>query len=302
MRQKKLWMLAAVATALMMTACGDSAQKELRAKADQLMEAAHQSKDYGKLLTMADSLEKTGNLSTVKANYWRGYAYDRQKQKDMAERYWRASMEAGENSDDAEDFIMYAKSVSRLANLLSVRGDYKEALKLAVPTVERLEALKCDTTSDYVNLLIYIGCCQAVTGIQVEESNHGFYRAYKKHLENIKKKHNDASYKDAIAGLVNVAHYCVKAKKYQEALYYTRYFGELLGEYEMRPDVDAGYIDRQLGRYDIYKAQAQKGLGMDEEAAETYEAFQETEFSATPEGLALAKDFLGTLGTTESSE
>ena len=101
MRQKKLWMLAAVATALMMTACGDSAQKELRAKADQLMEAAHQSKDYGKLLTMADSLEKTGNLSTVKANYWRGYAYDRQKQKDMAERYWRASMEAGENSDDA---------------------------------------------------------------------------------------------------------------------------------------------------------------------------------------------------------
>lgn len=302
MKQKKLWMLAAVATALMITACGDSSQKEQRAKVDQMMEAAHRAKDYEKLLTLSDSLEKAGSLSPVKANYWRGYAYDRQKQKDMAERCWRASMEAGAKSESEDDLVMYAKTASHLATLLNIKGDYKETLALTVPAVERLEALKCDTTSDYVNLLIYIGCCQAVTGIQVDESNHGFYRAYKKHLENIKKKHNDASYKDAIAGLVNVAHYCVMANKYQEALYYTRYFGELLGEYEMRPDVDAGYIDRQLGRYDIYKAQAQKGLGMDEEAAETYEAFQETEFSATPEGLALAKDFLGTLGTLEKSE
>ena len=70
MKQKKLWMFAAVATALMITACGDSSQKEQRAKVDQMMEAAHRAKDYEKLLTLSDSLEKAGSLSPVKANAW----------------------------------------------------------------------------------------------------------------------------------------------------------------------------------------------------------------------------------------
>ena len=292
MKQEKLWVLAIAITALLTTACGGSKDKELRLQADQIMEATYKAKDYDAILAKADSLEKAGVLSPTKANYWRGYACDRQKQKDKAEQYWKASMEAGEKTKDKEDFIIYAKSASRLANLLTIRGDYEGTLKLAQPAVERLEEQKCDTTSDYVNLMIYIGCCQAVTGKAVEESRHGFYRAYSKHLENIQKKHSDASYKDAIAGLINVAHYCVKAKKYEEALYYTRYFGELLGEYELRPDVSQEYIDRQLGRYDIYKAQALKGLGRDEEAAETYNAFEDTDFSQTPEGLSLAKDYL----------
>jgi hypothetical protein len=292
MRQKKLWMLAFVMTSLLTIACGGDKEKELRLQADKTMEATHKAKDYQAMMTNADSLEKAGLLSPTKANYWRGYACDRLKQKEQAEQYWKASMEAGEKTQDKEDYIMYAKAASHLANLLSIRGDYEETLKLAQPAVELLEEQKCDTTSDYVNLLIYIGCCQAVTGKAVEESRHGFYRAYSKHLENIKKKHTDASYKDAIAGLINVALYCVKAKKYEEALYYTRYFGELLGEYELRPDVNQDYIDRQLGRYDIYKAQALKGLGRDEEAAETFEAFEETDFSQTPEGLSLAKDYL----------
>ena len=126
----------------------------------------------------------------------------------------------------------------------------------------------------------------------MEESKHGFFRAYNKHLENIKKKRSDAAYKDAIAGLINVAFYCVKAEKYQDALYYTRYFGELLAEYELRPDVNPEYIDRQIGRYDIYKAQALRGLGKKEEAAETFEAFQTTEFSTTAEGLSLAEEYM----------
>ena len=148
MKQNKLWMIAAVATTLMIMACGDGSLKEQRAKVDQMMEAAHHAKDYEKLLTLADSLEKAGSLSTVKANYWRGYAYDRQKQKDMAERYWRASMEAGDKSEEEDDLVMYAKAASHLATLLNIRGDYKETLSLAVPAVERLEALKCDTTSE----------------------------------------------------------------------------------------------------------------------------------------------------------
>lgn len=299
MKKRFLWAVVATAVVVVLTAaCSGKAERE----ADQMMEAAHKVKDYHKMLSTADSLERAGVLSAVKANYWRGYAYDRLKQKDQAERYWKASMEAGQKTKNRQDVAAYAKSASRLANLLSVRGSYDETLKMAIPAAARIEELKCDTMSDYINLLIYIGCCQAVTGQKVDEAQHGFYRAYEKHLENIKRKHTDASYKDAIAGLINVVHYCVKAEKYEDALYYTRNFGELLGEYEMRPDASAEYVDRQLGRYDIYKAQALSKLGRQAEADETFEAFQATEFSSTPEGLSLAADYQAVAAKDEVAE
>lgn len=275
---------------LLLTACGGSS-KSSRLQADQQIESLYQSRDYQHLLLLCDTLEGQGSLSAVKANYWRGYAADRLKQREAAERYWQAALQAGAETRDAEDLALYAKTAARLANLFSVRGRYADVLTLAQPVVARLETLECDTTSDYVNLLIYIGCCQAAEGQQVEESDHGFYRAYRKHVENIQRTHSDAAYKDAIAGLITVAYYCVQAERYQEALRYTSGFGELLGEYEQRPDARKDYVDKQLGRYNFYKYQALRGLARNEEAQQALDTFLQTDFSRSPEGLALTKQF-----------
>ena len=291
MKRNKLWMVAAAALIMMLTACGH-VTKEQKEQADQTMEAIRQSKEYDKMLLMADSLESLKWLSAAKAYYWRGYASDRLKDKEKAAEYWTKAMEAADQSRDKGDQEIYVKAASRLANLLCIKGDYEGTLRVAQPVAKRLEEEKRDTTSDYENLLIYIGCCQAVMGESVQEAENNFDRAYKNHMENIERNHSDEAYKNAIAGLINIAYYCVFAKNYKYALYYTRHFGELLGEYEQRPGVSADYIDRQLGRYDIYKAQALKGLGKLEEAAEVFEAYQETRFSQTPEGQSLAEDYL----------
>ena len=280
-------MLTLAVVALMLAACGHHSQE-----ADQMMEAAYQSKNYDRLLTLADSLETAGSLSQAKACYWRGYAFDRLKQQEKAEQQWRKAMALTEQSGGDDDVAVYVKSASRLANLLTIKGDYKGTLQMAVPATERLSELKCDTTSDYVNLLIYVGCCQAALGDSKEASDNTFRLALRKHLENIKRNHSDASYKDAIAGLINVAYYCVKVERYEEALLYTSNFCDLLAEYEQHPDVDADYIDKQVGRYTIYKAQALEGIGQKEEAAQTYAAFLETRFSKTPEGLRLAEEYI----------
>ena len=283
-----------LAVALLLTAgCGSRVSKAEKARSKQLVEATAKEKNYDRLMRVADSLEQAGSLSVATAAYWRGYACDRKKQADKAEQQWRASMKAAEVSQDPDDLDAYVKSASRLANMLCLRGDYEATLAMAQPVVARLEAMKCDTTSDYVNLLIYIGCCQATVGKQVEEVDHGFYRAYKKHLENIERRRSDDAYKDAIAGLINVAFYCVQAGKFNDALYYTRYFGELVGEYEQREGVSADYIDRQVGRYGVYKAEALAGLGRKKEADEVFKAFEATQFSKTAEGQALAKEYLG---------
>ena len=295
-------MFAIALTVLSAMVIGCSGQKGSTDEATRLMETAYKAKDYSRLMLLADSLEKIGDLLPATANYWRGYACDRMKQKDEAATYWKTSIELAGKSELEENLDTYVKSASRLANQLCLSGDYKGTLQMAQPVVARLEEMKCDTTSDYINLLIYIGLSQVSEGVSEEETQQGFHRACEKHRQNIERTHSDNAYKNAIAGLVNIAYYCVQAQKYEPALYYTSNFGELLIEYEQRPWVDTNYIDRQVGRFTIYKALALDHLGRKDEAGKTYAAFLATKFSQSAEGMTLAKDYQEGVVDIEASE
>lgn len=201
MKQKQLWILAA--TILALVACGGETRDNN--KVDKQIDQAYRAKDYPKLMALADSLGQNGTLTEAEAYYWQGYASERMMQKRMAEFFWKTSMTAVENSEKQEDVDIYARSASRLTNVLGTRGESESALKIAVPAAERLEKLKRDSTSDYINLLIYIGCCQSRFGMSDEEVNKSFERAFKMHMRNIDKTHSDEAYKDAIAGVINIA-------------------------------------------------------------------------------------------------
>ena len=280
-----------VMAGVLMAACNNEEQNGQMSEADKLIENTQKTKNYPELLKVVDSLETIGSITPTKAYYWRGYACDKMKRQRLAEFYWKASLDAAENATSSDEMAYYAKSASRLANMLSVRGDYQEGLDLTVPVANKLEELHCDSTSDYLNILIYIGCCQEGLGTANGNSD-GFNKAYQRHKENIETFHNDVVYKDGITGLINITYNYIYAKKWQEALTWTTRFGQILSEYEQRPDADADFIDRQLARYDIYQALALLGLGQTEEAAKAYEKFQSTRYSNTPKGRIDANDYL----------
>ena len=291
MRQTKHWLFFIIVCGLLMAACGKEQHKEQTSEADKLIEATQKDKNYAMLLKVVDSLETRGAIMPTKAFYWRGYACDKMKRQRLAEYYWRASLEAAKESTDPNEMSYYAKSASRLANMLSVRGDYQEGLDISIPVASKLEALACDSTSDYLNILIYIGCCQE--GLGATEGNaESFSKAYQRHMENIETYHNDVVYKDGITGIINIAYNYIYAKKWQEALSWTTRFGQLLSQYEQRPDADADFIDRQMARYDIYQAMALQGLNRSEEAAKIYDKFMTTQYSRTPKGRIDANDYL----------
>ena len=291
MKQTKLWILLVLMTSLLMVACSEEEKKAKISEADKLIETTQKSKNYNELMKVVDSLEINGKITSTKACYWRGYACDKMKRQRLAEYYWKASLDAAKESTDGDEMTYYAKSASRLANMLSVRGDYEEGLDITTSVASKLEKLQCDSTSDYLNILIYIGCCQE--GLGTADGNaDGFTKAYQRHMENIETYHNDVVYKDGITGLINIAYDYIWAKKWQEALLWTERFGQVLSEYEQRPDADASYIDRQLARHDIYQAIALEGLNRSEEAAKAYEKFLTTKYSNTPKGRIEANDYL----------
>ncbi len=290
--KRRFAIVALALAAILLVSCDSGSSKEQRQKADEAIEAAHREKNYDQLLMLADSFERDGRMSAAKANYWRGYASDRMHKQRMAEFYWKTSLQTAANSNDPEDVDIYGRSAVRLVNLLTVRGEYENALKGAIPAAQHLEELKCDTTSAYINLLIYIGCCQMGIGKDDNNTSVQMIQAYEKHLANIEQRHDDASYKDAIAGLINIAYACITTENYSEALKWTDRFGKLLGEYEQRPGINTTYTDKQLARFDIYKAIAHERLGQHEEANKIYESFLQTDFSKTPEGHIIANEFL----------
>ena len=259
-------------TAIFLLACGGGSSKEQRQKAEQAIESAQKNRDLKQLMMLADSFERAGTLSSAKAYYWRGYASDRMNKRRMAEFYWKTSLQTAANSKDPDDVNTYARSASRLANLLTVRGEYENALKGAIPAAEYLETHKCDTTSDYMN--------------------EHFNIAYEKHLANIESTHSDESYKDAIAGLINIAYACITTQNYSQTLKWTDRFGKLLAEYEQRQGINTDYIDKQLARFYIYKAIAHERMGQEDEAEKIYQQFLGTNFSKTPEGKINANEFL----------
>ena len=253
MSQRAIRLLACFTLVIMLiVACGERKETGLKKNtANGLVLDAYKQKDYPLLLAIADSLGKTGAITEAQSYYWRAYASDKMNKKRAAEYYWKKSGSAVTDFRNAEDVEYYAKSASRLANLKYVKGDYEGAMQFAIPVVEKLEELHCDTTSDYINLLIFIGCSQTHFANTAESTTNNFERAYNKHLEHIKISPTQESYKSAIAGIVNIAYNYLTIHKYKETLYWCDRYKELLEKYAILYPTDQDYLDKQRARQSV---------------------------------------------------
>ncbi len=270
-------------------------------EAEQMIHNAYTVKDYYRILVLADSLEKGGYFSEGKAAYWMGYASDRLMQKRMAELYWKTGLADVENLTDEEDIRVYAGIANRLTGLKCLWGEYEMALKIAQPVVDRLERLGCDTTTEYNNLLIYIGCCQSRFRIGKEKTNASLERGYRSHLNYIMRHPHALSYRDAIVGVINISYNYLEIHDYEQAIVWIGRLGELIAGYEDAPDARPDYAEKQWARYHIYRATALVGLGRKEEAVQAYQAFQTTSYNQTAEGKILGSIYFGLAGQWEKA-
>ena len=265
-------------------------------EAEKMVYETYLQKDYKRILELTDSVRKDGLFSEGKACYWRGYAYDRLMQKRMAELYWKTGIAAVENSTEDEDLRVYAGITNRLTGLLTTWTEYEAALKVAIPATERLKSLGRDTTSEYTNMLIYIGCCRSRLGLSDKNTFNSLEEAYRAHLDNIKHHPNAISYRDAIVGVINICYNYLEIGDYKKAHAWLERMKRLIDGYEKQADMRPDYAEKQQARYDIYMARALEGLGRKEEAAEAYEQFCKTGFFRTAEGNILASDYLRLAG------
>lgn len=251
--------------------------------ADSLISSAYQSLDYGRIISLSDSLEVTGDLSKVKACFWRGYAYSRQRNRIKAEENWSNAINL-EVTDDI-DLDYYVRSANRLAELLLLKGEYESALRVSLPAIEKVREAGIEGNGDYANLLASIGCCEMHQG-NFDEADAHFRQAYLLFIQLIQGDSGRPlqNMKSAIAGLITITSQSLENGRYPDALTWVVRLEALLEEYKGMSDVKPDNIDRQRARVELYRACALEGMGQHEEAGEAYERALSTNYAKTGEG------------------
>ena len=293
----KLWALAAIlticgTTGLMFTSCQSGARKSSSPEATDMITAASKAKDNERVLSLADSLEKAGKISKGESYYWQGHAHYQMGQREQAKSLWQEAIKVTENSTDANDLVYYAKSASYLTSQLCRYAEYAAALYTALPVINRLEKIECDTTCDYTNLLVFAGCCKAYFDKKDSTATDMLERAYRLHTDRIRQNASKKAYRDAMVGIINIAYIWNYVKGYEEGLTWTERMGDLMKEYKTLFADDENYIDKQWARYLIFYATSLEGMGRHDEAERAYGEYLQTRFSNTREGWTDANDYL----------
>jgi serine phosphatase RsbU (regulator of sigma subunit) len=180
---------------------------------------------------------------------------------------------------------------SRLAGLKCTLGEYEAALKVARTAVSQLQQMGCDTTSNYTNLIIYIGYCQSRFGLNRSTAANTLEEAYQQHLGYIRQQASSDAYRLAIIGLTNICYNYSDMCEFKNLLFWANRYDSLVSCYDKTGLATDNYIDKQHGRSCVFRAKALEGLGKRAEADSAFAAFRGTHYSQTPDGAILAADY-----------
>ena len=275
--------------ALMVSCSKDQKTAPVSSHIDSVLFEVGRLKQYTRMVELADSFEKSGDLTKLNANRWRGVAYYHQGQYRVAEVCYKKALECEVKTD--QDQLCYNKVVRRLSELLLVKGDYEGSLRVAIPAIARMDQTGIGSDIDYAILLNNIGCCQLNLG-RDSEAKKSFLAAREHYTNRWKTDETSRGYQEAVLGTVYTSMAYINTRNYSEAIYWIDRTEMLLEKYRQRPDARVEYFDEYQGRIYIMRAVALQGLKQTKEAAKAYQEFLKTDYSKTGAGRINANDYL----------
>lgn len=274
----------------MITSCGnDQKQGPVSSHVDSILFETGSLRQYARLVELADSFEKSGNLTRLNANRWRGTAYYHQGQNRIAEVCYKKALECEVKTD--QDQLSYNKVARCLSELLLVKGDYEGALRVAIPAIAKMDQTGIGSDIDYAILLNNIGCCQLNLG-QDAEAQKSFYSARDHYTNRWQTDGTGRGYQEAVIGTVYTSMAYINTRRYAESIYWIDRTEMLLDKYRQQEDARVEYFDEYQGRIYIMRAVALQGLKQTKEAAKAYREFLKTDYSKTDAGRINANDYL----------
>ena len=257
------------------------------------MFAAGEARDYKRVLELADSLEAEGDITTQNANRWRGVAYYHQKQMRSAEVYYKKVIESDIKSESDE--LNYYKSARRLATLLLKKGDYNDALHIAMDALFKLKENDRESDSDAAMLMNTIGCCQLNLG-RTKQAAANFERSYNTFINIAANDSVGRQMLMAFESIVSTTDEYINAQHYEEALPWVDRADRLVDKFclaHATPDAVRDSITNDArAQVWLLKAIVLQNIGQQKDAAKAYKEGVNTRYGKTGQGRLYANDYL----------
>ena len=283
-------LLLLITLSLMMASCGEEKRARIRAsKADSIMYAAGETRNYTRILELADSLETIGDLPAVNANRWRGVAYYYQGQHRTSEFYYKKAVKADIKTEN--DALNYNKSARRLASMMLKKGDYEGALRVAMDALDMMRENQSGSDTDVAILTNAVGCCLLNLGRSDQAAEH-FEEAYRLFHEMAVSDSTGRKGQQAYEAVCSIADEYFGVKDYEDALPWIDRAEELLRDYKQLPVAEAKVISNAQAQIDLMRAVTLQNMGQTKEAAGFFKAAVNTHYGQSGEGRLYANDYL----------
>jgi len=258
--------------------------------AEKLVVEAVEAYDTDRIKTLADSLETTGDLSAVAANYYRAIAATNQG--NLKEVVAHLKDATANRQPDEADLRVYLKSSILLARILLTQGKHEEALAEALPTVDMMDSLGYDKNyTDMSQLNSVIGMSQQYLHMP-GDATATFVKAYKSLREWMDADSTGKEMPRIVVLVDNIANSYLNTSQYAEAKMWLDREDSVLSVYSSRPAVITRRFDMFKGSVALGKARVALKLGQSSQAARYYDAFLETDFSKSGVARINAAEYL----------
>jgi len=265
--------------------------------ADTIIFEAGMSSDYERMIMLADSFYKIGEIPEIGANRWKATAYEHSGNNRASEFYCKKVLEiyASLENPNAYEWLNYRKSVRRLSELLMLREDYEGALEVAVPALYHVNLAimggEENLEKDKAILLNVVSCSQLNT-FALSEAEKNYEEVYNLYKESINNDSTVRGVSDAYSGIIIIIQAYINVGHYSKTIKWLERADSILNIYaNLSSYNEKQYMDLN-GKLALKKAIIMQHLGLTDKATQWYDMYEKTDYGQTPEGRLDATTYL----------
>ena len=280
--------IVAVVAFVVLTACsgkrsdaqGSVPTKMVRTHGDSIALAARFTGDFQHFLDVTDSLAAIGELSTIRADGYRGVAYFQMGQMDKCIEYFRRVV-AIENPP-AEDFWEYIHAGTNLVIMLTTNRDYDNAMRTALRLIDKLKDVDSPRCAgELQTLYLSLGDTQMMLE-RHSEAAQSYAEAYKWVLQT----RNDSTNRPLAASIETLENIAVTHLNHHmdEAGVWVDRMDSLVTLYEQQPKPIEKEVKALRALVNLHRAQVCQMRGQESEAASYYADYAKSDYGQRLEG------------------
>ena len=260
--------------------------------ADSVVSDIGDERDFARLLVVADSFERAGELTPVRAIFYKTIAYNIMGQQQHAlNLYYKLAavdVKALESQADLESYIYSYKDYVRL--LCNMRS-YDRVLREAYHADRKLKEAGYDSFVDHQDIAQMIGECQLYLNQAPQAAEH-----FAKSLQTMRKRlvtnHDPLDLLECQKTMNAIARGYIHTGRYDEATPWIARQDSLFAAADNHPQRDSVYVDEMKAEINYSKALLAHAQGREAEAERAFADYQSTELANQLGSVINANEYL----------